>query len=189
MKSQLFTTKEHIDLSNAFSIDGRIKKSIAKSLNKEGFKWCGRCKELKILDAFGPLANRWDGLQPVCIECKRYEGRQYIKDNSEKIARRQRVVKSKMVEKFGGKCSRCGYNEFVAGLDFHHVSRQTKSFGIAQLLTASTPNTMYKKNVMKEIDKCALLCSNCHKSIGMWKHTVRWEKMALGWRLVPIDEP
>jgi hypothetical protein len=53
-------------------------------------------------------------------------------------------------------CAVCGYNAHPSALDFNHV-RGEKSFGVSQ-----DPKTAMHK-LLKEIDKCEILCANCHR--------------------------
>lgn len=56
----------------------------------------------------------------------------------------------------GGKCEICGYNKMCLGAyHFHHLNPKEKSFGIS----ACTKSFDYLKT---EVDKCQLLCANCH---------------------------
>lgn len=74
------------------------------------------------------------------------------------VARRRRKVKTLAIEYKGGQCTRCGYDRCEAALEFHHRDRTQKDFGLsADGLTRSWERTK------KELDKCVLLCSNCHK--------------------------
>ena len=72
----------------------------------------------------------------------------------------RRRTKLKAVEYKGGKCIRCGYNKNVAALDFHHRDPSTKSFGIA-----NSGNCIAWELVQIELDKCDLVCANCHREI------------------------
>ncbi len=67
--------------------------------------------------------------------------------------------KIKCVKYKGGKCSMCGYNKCLRALTFHHVNPETKKFGISAEL--------YKrwKDLQLELDKCILVCINCHSEI------------------------
>jgi len=70
------------------------------------------------------------------------------------VTRRRRDLKRLAIEYKGGKCQQCGYNRCVAALVFHH--RYGKDFGIGHGETRSW------EKVRDELDKCDLLCSNCH---------------------------
>lgn len=65
------------------------------------------------------------------------------------------------VQELGGKCIRCGETN-IFKLDFHHKDPKEKDFGISQLSQHATWDTL--KN---EIDKCILLCRNCHTEFHM----------------------
>lgn len=70
---------------------------------------------------------------------------------------RQRV-KIKLVEYKGGKCVICGYDKCIQSLEFHHIDPKEKDF------TISGKTKAFDK-MKKEIDKCMLVCSNCHSEI------------------------
>ena len=69
--------------------------------------------------------------------------------------------KYEAVQSRGGKCERCGYNGNLAALDFHHRDPQTKNFQI-DLRSFSNTNL---DTLKEELDKCDLLCANCHREI------------------------
>lgn len=76
------------------------------------------------------------------------------------VAKRRKMLRTKAIKYAGGKCMICGYDRCVDALDFHHRDEQTKSFGISQNgLTRSW------EKVRKEVDKCILVCANCHREI------------------------
>lgn len=76
------------------------------------------------------------------------------------VQKRREVVKQKAVEYKGGKCSRCGYDRCVQALSFHHTDPKEKDFGIS-----SKGYTRSWESVKKELDKCILVCHNCHSEI------------------------
>lgn len=74
--------------------------------------------------------------------------------------RKNRILKkARMIEYKGGKCARCGYCKYMGALEFHHRDENKKAFGLSTKITASWAV------LKKELDKCDLLCSNCHKEI------------------------
>jgi hypothetical protein len=91
------------------------------------------------------------------------EGRGYYRcktcRNSKVIAWRKEA-KQKLIERFGGKCEICGYNRCARSLHFHHIDPGMKVFGIAK-----GGNTKSWPRILKEAQKCVLLCSNCHGEI------------------------
>lgn len=56
----------------------------------------------------------------------------------------------------GGKCQECGYCKNYGALDFHHRDSETKDFDWTKLRLRSL------KSIKTELDKCNLLCKNCH---------------------------
>lgn len=72
---------------------------------------------------------------------------------------KRRRNKIALVEYKGGKCELCGYDKCVDALEFHHIDRNTKEFGIG------FGDTRSLEKLKKEADKCILVCSNCHKEI------------------------
>ena len=67
---------------------------------------------------------------------------------------KHRAIKKYLVEYKGGKCEKCGYNKCLTALSFHHTENN-KEFGIA-----GTFHSL--EDYKKEVDKCRLLCANCH---------------------------
>ena len=59
----------------------------------------------------------------------------------------------------GNCCSKCGYNKNTSALEFHHLEPEHKDFHFG-----STKTTNIDK-IRKELDKCILVCANCHREI------------------------
>jgi len=74
----------------------------------------------------------------------------------------------------GGKCLRCGYNQCYAALEFHHRDKNQKEFSWSKMR-----NRAWHK-VLKELDKCDLLCANCHREEHndplILNRVVKWRK-------------
>jgi hypothetical protein len=64
----------------------------------------------------------------------------------------------------GGKCSICGFKGLPACFDFHHRDPLNKSFSISD-----QPHTRSWERIKSELEKCDLLCSNCHREIEFKK--------------------
>jgi 5-methylcytosine-specific restriction endonuclease McrA len=61
----------------------------------------------------------------------------------------------------GGRCQVCGYDKYHGAFDLHHVDPRQKDFGIA-----AKGYTRSWEKVKTELDKCVLVCANCHREIG-----------------------
>lgn len=81
------------------------------------------------------------------------------KCSSDNVSKRRREIKRILVDYKGGKCEKCGYDKCIDALEFHHIDKNEKNFGI------SNGNCKSLEVLKKEADKCILLCSNCHKEI------------------------
>jgi hypothetical protein len=91
------------------------------------------------------------------------EGRNYYrckKCRSNSVTKRRQVVKSKLINEFGGKCKICSYDKCVRALEFHHIDSSKKSFGLAHKGFSRN----YKKS-LEEAKKCILVCANCHREL------------------------
>ncbi len=64
-------------------------------------------------------------------------------------------VKIKLVEYKGGCCKICGYKKSIGALEFHHTDPNEKDFAISG-------KSYSFERLKKEVDKCILVCSNCH---------------------------
>ena len=65
-----------------------------------------------------------------------------------------------MVEYKGGKCEICGYDRCITALEFHHLNRGEKDFSISESTYSRS-----MEDLKKEVDKCILVCANCHREI------------------------
>lgn len=81
----------------------------------------------------------------------------------ESIRKRERSIRYKVekVNYLGGKCISCNYNKHISGLDFHHKDPSSKLFGISEGLHTFHSLT----SDIDEVNKCVLLCSNCHNEL------------------------
>lgn len=134
-------------------------------------KRCPKCDKTKHANKFGKDKNRKDGRNVYCKQCNREAGNERYRNlTPEKKDRRKyfhdrrrerlRPAWMKIIEeKFGQlECSRCGFNESFSALDFHHEDPSSKEFYIGHLFDM-VPN----EERIAELDKCTLLCSNCHR--------------------------
>ena len=78
------------------------------------------------------------------------------KHNYANVKSQRQKIKEKAVAYKGGKCVKCGYDKCLRSLDFHHTDPSQKDFGIG------TFTVMRWERVRQELDKCILICSNCH---------------------------
>ena len=74
------------------------------------------------------------------------------------VQKRRMKLKLMALKYRGNKCEKCGYSGCTDAFDFHHLNSGEKDFKI------SSGNTMSWEEVKIELDKCILLCANCHRT-------------------------
>lgn len=124
-------------------------------------KICNTCQKEKPFSEFHSTGydTRVDGsrvknYKPNCKVCANIKWKQQITERLE-------VIVSEWA------CCKCGYNKCREALDFHHRDPTKKDFTIASRWCIS------EQKLRKEIAKCVLLCSNCHRELhaGLWNLT------------------
>lgn len=125
-------------------------------------KTCPSCNKTKNIDDFGLNKSKKDGRQSTCKACfkiyrdRHYqENKEYYLDNAKKNKQKSRDL---IAEARKGGCVKCG-EDHPAVLDFHHLNDNEKDFNVTQV------NRKGFRQVQKEIEKCIVLCSNCHRKL------------------------
>jgi len=76
------------------------------------------------------------------------------------VAKRRKKLRMMAIAYLGNQCQMCGYNKCKSALDFHHRNPKMKDFGLSQNgMTRSWEKTK------TELEKCVLVCANCHREI------------------------
>jgi len=73
-------------------------------------------------------------------------------------SQRRAELRARAVAYKGGRCSICKYDFCPAAMDFHHPDPLEKDFDISARMTSW-------KAIVKELDKCELLCCRCHREV------------------------
>ena len=89
-------------------------------------------------------------------EHHRAYGREWARKNRAKKTAARVAMKHRAVAYLGGKCIKCGFDKHDAALEFHHRDGSSKEFNLAPMLMCSW------EKIKAELDKCDLMCSNCH---------------------------
>jgi len=76
------------------------------------------------------------------------------------VKARRKKVRQMAIEYKGKKCQLCGYNRCIEALEFHHTNSSVKDFSISEKGYTRSWN-----RVKEELDKCMLLCANCHREL------------------------
>lgn len=103
--------------------------------------------------------NKTRGYSYKCKECSK----KYNKTRLEKA----KELKLEYLSLLGNKCSNCGLevneHNYVV-FDFHHINPEEKEDNI---------NNMNKEEALQELNKCVILCANCHR---IFHHKLKLEE-------------
>lgn len=112
-------------------------------------KTCTVCKESKALDEFPKHPQHKDGYNSVCKKCMQ---------KSNKKCRSNKKIH--FIKKIGGEYTNCKIklteNNWPI-FDFHHIDPSQKE------VSWSTLRNWSNDKIEKELNKCTLLCANCHR--------------------------
>lgn len=86
----------------------------------------------------------------------REENKNYVREKQKELKRKRKL---ESILYLGGKCASCKQEFHPAVFEFHHRDPTTKDKDPSKLLSYSW------KTITEELDKCDLLCANCHRLI------------------------
>ena len=127
-------------------------------------KLCPKCNQVKSLEEYNK--HKVKGTQPWCRECTKAKDKSYYErnrnDRKEKIREYTRQARERIAEflvqvKSKG-CCMCPEKE-VCCMDMHHLC--DKRFNIADAIRKAVSI----EKLQLEVDKCIVLCSNCHRKL------------------------
>lgn len=125
---------------------------------------CGCGESLKAKDHYGRDKKYINGHNGRKYEDPTQYKREWNHRNREQrykysIKRSKKLRAQAIIDK-GGQCCKCQIkynNENAAIFDFHHVSNKDFNLGVNAFKDYSI------EIIKKELDKCILICSNCHR--------------------------
>lgn len=112
---------------------------------------CKNCEQEKSIEEF------YQTYGYIRYECKQCENK---KRQAWRI-KHAHEFKRRAIEYLGGKCKRCGYCKSPYALEFNHLKGFIKEYEPTRLLYMG----LNWDRVKKELDKCELLCANCHREV------------------------
>ena len=124
---------------------------------------CTKCEEDKLPEDF-PFRNKEKQIRnKVCKVCQRDYKNAYYSNNKESHKVRNNKTRSKLrdiLEEVKSKgCFMCP-EKFKPCLEFHHLNGEDKLNSVGHLVTYGS-----QRLLLEEIDKCVLLCANCHRKV------------------------
>lgn len=128
---------------------------------------CKKCNKEKSITEFYADKKSSTGKRSWCKKCDNKRKLEWNKRNSEyrKKYNRERYKKFKkqVVDYLGGECAVCGIIDDVCIYDVHHLDPSKKEFNIGD------PSYSVFDKIKSELNKCILVCANCHRRIHWGK--------------------
>lgn len=141
-------------------------------------KKCYTCQTQKNESDFNKNKVRKDGLNSICKDCNKARSKQYYKENlikHKKEVRKRKIKHLKNIQKQileyleKNPCVKCGEDDILV-LEFDHL--RDKKLEITSMIR----NTLSWNTIREEINKCQVLCANCHKrKTAEQFSTYRWK--------------
>ena len=128
---------------------------------------CCVCKKELPDSEFNKHKGHSSGYVSRCKECHKKYMHQYRKKNltALKTYDRERDLRGKIVNdivKITVGCCICGYKENPLALEWHHLKGKDEDY---LNISGSAVGHYSMERILKELNKCVLLCCNCHKII------------------------
>lgn len=124
-------------------------------------KICSRCKQEKQLADFYKAKRGKCGRQADCKTCHNeyYNNKKdvYIQRSLEKSQTQRQELKNYVNKVKENPCMDCGNQYHPCQMDFDHISNKIRA--VADMVRRAVSLETLKA----EIDKCELVCSNCHR--------------------------
>jgi len=125
-------------------------------------KKCSKCGIIKPLTDFSIRTKKDPRPRPSCKICVAEYAKQTTKDKynyGKAVLIRLKSMKG---------CKACGYKVHHAALEFNHINRKEKLFCISSRVVNlyCKKGTRTKETFRAELNKCEILCSNCHSILS-----------------------
>jgi hypothetical protein len=172
----LYMDENRRNRMRSISRDELLEKGLEKPEKIELF--CKQCQTISIHGySYHSKDQRWYIRHP-CSECYDANNRTKYKQNPQKYHDRymngrgskKKKLRGLSIAYLGGKCCKCDTSE---PLHFHHIDPAQKSFTICDYFNKCSYgkgflSLLNHPMLLKELDKCELLCANHH---GLHHHT------------------
>lgn len=133
-------------------------------------KICTICNIEKDIESFYINRNE-NRYHSACKLCESIKLKKWKENNPDKYTNQKEKRDKKLKEKVDKLkniiyehkkkgCSYCGYTRFIQCLQFHHIDPSIKEMGVGDMLA----NNKSEQKILDEINKCIVLCANCHQA-------------------------
>lgn len=130
-------------------------------------KVCSKCKQQKPFEEFYFKDKKSGTRQSCCKVCKAEYNKSWYtrntnkhkKDVSRNVERYYQIKKNLIWDLKSNPCTDCGVSYPPYVMQFDHV-RGVKVTDIAKMMSGRSTYTV--QDILEELDKCELVCANCH---------------------------
>jgi hypothetical protein len=115
---------------------------------------------------FSPRGKTSAGSQkydPRCRKCYKIFSEENFASVQNQKAHKQQLLD--IINNAKQRCVVCGYSKFKGALDFHHIDPSTKIADIGSMVSIRSIGSTTADQLVDEIGKCVVLCSNCHREL------------------------
>ena len=125
---------------------------------------CKDCLEEKQDTEFCKNKSKKTGFNSTCKECQKLKSKAHYLKNKSMYFNRNKNRQKEVVDfiesiKKNSCCPFCSESEPCC-LDFHHIKGEDKIYNIATMMRRYTLSS-----VKKEVEKCSIICANCHRKL------------------------
>lgn len=133
---------------------------------------CTKCKCWLENEQFHWRNKRLGKRKSICKSCRKNSDKRYYKihNTKRKLQVQQRIRRLRQwfaLLKTDKVCGLCKENH-IACLDFHHKDKTKKIMDLSDVVNAGWG----EKKILLEIDKCDIICANCHRKLH-WKERLK----------------
>ena len=141
----------HREVHHEWTVKNRRIKPIMNNGQQTDSKCCTKCKNDLPKSMFYGFTGSADGLSWECKTC-----------NYQRKTEHTYKIRMALLSSVGkkAKCELCGYDKYIAALDFHHVDQSTKELEFSRIQSIK-----FTQVQLDEMKKCQVLCVNCHREV------------------------
>jgi hypothetical protein len=150
-----------------------MKNKLRQELLEKNLVHCKICNQTKNKNDFPVRINK----TIISYGCKCIDCRKTIKKDQRTIR------KQELINILGGCCQNCGFNAHQSALQFHHVNGNKEKM-ISSFYNSPTKYHGEREKLFIELDKCCLLCSNCHDAFHGSDIMLKFQKKMFGWEII-----
>ncbi len=125
---------------------------------------CTACSKSKPIEQFSWKNKKLNKRSGTCKDCHKLYCSNHYQNNKDQYRDKNRLYRKEVkgfIDKYKSEnpCS-CGESDIVC-LEFHHKDSKKKDFNIAN----ATQRGLSLEKIKLEIEKCIVICSNCHRKL------------------------